>query len=85
MPYHTGDYRTGVYRGINRSASRPANHRLTPAPQAASASSGVVSRGLRRMGLDVLATRFARTLMIPVALAAFSYVAQQVVFLTLPG
>ena len=74
-------YRTGVYRGIHR----PTNRRLEPVPQAASVSGGAVSKRLRRMGLDVLATRFARTLMVPVALAALSYVAQQVVFLTLPG
>ena len=70
-------YRTGVYQGLRR--------RLRPAPQAASASDWAVTKRLRRMGLDLLAMRFARTLVIPVALAALSYVAQQVVFLTMAG
>ena len=70
-------YRTGVSKGLDR--------RLRPVTLATFGSDWAVTKGLHRMGLDLLATRFARTLVIPIVLAALSYLAQQVVFLTLAG
>ena len=70
-------YRTGVSTGLQR--------RLRPAGQLALASDRAIPRALRRWGLDLLALRFVRTLVIPLALAAAAFLAQQVVFLTVIG